>query len=61
MSESDRLNELLTPPKGREQALEQWLHDEVVPAYRQLKADPASGLSVEAIRAALVQRRQKPV
>jgi hypothetical protein len=61
MSESDHPNELLTPPKGREQALEQWLREEVVPAYQQLKAAPSSGLSVDAVRAALAQRRPKPL
>lgn len=62
MSESDRSDKPLTLlSHGREQALDQWLRGEVVLAYRQLKAAPASGLSIDALRAALAQRRQKPL
>ncbi len=45
---------------ARNAAIEQWLHEEVVPAYRALKADPGRGLSVDQLQAALAEhRRQK--
>ena len=60
MSESDRPNESRSPAStAGKQAMEQWLREEVVPAYHQLKADPASGLSVDDLRAALARHRHQ--
>lgn len=56
---SDKPRQPLPPLKPGEQAIEQWLRGEVVPAYQHLKADPASGMSVADMRAALAKRRQK--
>jgi antitoxin ParD1/3/4 len=62
MSESGTPNEPRLPASmAREEAMERWLREEVVPAYHRLRADPASGLSVDDLRAALAQHRQQPL
>lgn len=52
---SDGLRALET----RNAAVERWLHEEVVPAYHELKADPSRGLSVDQLHAALAKHRQQ--
>jgi len=45
--------------RARDEAMERWLREEVLPAYRQLKEDPSSGMSVEQVRATLSRRRHR--
>lgn len=62
MSESDHPNERCPPAStAGEHAMDRWLRQEVVPAYGQLKADPASGLSVDDLRATLARHRHQPL
>lgn len=37
----------------RDAAVERWLHDEVVPVYDAMQADPARGISADDVAAAL--------
>ncbi|WP_332718377.1 hypothetical protein [Pelagibacterium mangrovi] len=39
----------------QDQKLEQWLINEVVPAYDELKAHPESGLTIEQVRAHIAE------
>ena len=55
-SESEVIRDGLRALQARDRAVEQWLRDEVVPAYQALKADPASGASLAETRAALAER-----
>jgi putative addiction module CopG family antidote len=57
-SDSEVIREGLRLLHAREHAMEKWLRDEVLPAYRQLKEDPSSGMRVDELRAALSQRRK---
>jgi putative addiction module CopG family antidote len=45
--------------QARDAAMEKWLREEVVPAYEELRADPARGLTVEQARAELARRRKQ--
>lgn len=49
------LDDMLT----RDQALEHWLIEEVVPASKALEADPSRGLTVEQVWANLAARRNR--
>ena len=55
-SESEVIRDGLRALQARDRAVEQWLRDEVVPAYRALKADPSSGSALTETRAALAER-----
>jgi len=57
-SDSEVIREGLRVLKAREQAVEKWLREEVLPAYQKLKDDPGSNMSVEQLRTALAKRRQ---
>ncbi|MCE7028217.1 type II toxin-antitoxin system ParD family antitoxin [Jiella avicenniae] len=41
----------------REDDLEQWLQDEVVPTYDRMKSDPSRGISAAEVRSELAKRR----
>lgn len=59
-SESEVIRDGLRAMMARDQAIEDWLRTEVVAADDALDADPASGLSLEEVRARLAAQRQKP-
>jgi antitoxin ParD1/3/4 len=58
-SESDVVAEALRTLEDREQCVEQWLRTDVVEAYDELEANPASGLSVDEVRASLAATRAR--
>lgn len=45
--------------QARDRAVEQWLRNEVVPAYDAYKADPARGIPLEDVRAGLAERHKR--
>lgn len=55
-SESEVIREGLRALQERNRAVEHWLRNEVVPAFRSLKADPSRGRSLENTRTALAER-----
>lgn len=52
-SESEVIRDGLRALLAQERAVENWLHAQVGPAYDALKADPASGLTADQVRARL--------
>jgi putative addiction module CopG family antidote len=52
-SESEVIRDGLRALLARERAVEDWLREQVGPAYDALKADPASAVTAEQIRARL--------
>ena len=52
-SESEVLCDGLPPLLERDQAVQNWLEQQVGPAYDALKADPSRALSIEQVRAHL--------
>jgi Arc/MetJ-type ribon-helix-helix transcriptional regulator len=56
VSESEVIRVGLSELLARDQAFETWLDEEVVPAYRAIKADPSSALSGEDMRAWLAEK-----
>lgn len=58
-TESDVVIEALRTLQDREQTVEQWLRTEVVQAYDELEADPASGVSLDEVRESLVATRRR--
>ncbi|HZW20023.1 type II toxin-antitoxin system ParD family antitoxin [Noviherbaspirillum sp.] len=58
-SESEVVRDGLRALLVRERAIESWLVAEVGAAYDALKKDPARGLSVEDVRAALEREHEK--
>ncbi|MDF3822430.1 ribbon-helix-helix protein, CopG family [Leptospira sp. 96542] len=57
--ESEVIRDSLDDRLTRDQALEHWLIEEVVPACKTLEADPSRGLTVEQVRANLAVRRNR--
>ena len=55
-SESEVMRDGLRALQARDRAIDQWLRNDVVPAYEALKADPARGLSLEETRQAMAKR-----
>jgi antitoxin ParD1/3/4 len=55
-SESEVIRDGLRALQERNRAVEHWLRDEVVPAFKVLKADPSRGSSLEETRMALAKR-----
>lgn len=47
----DRMGSVL-----QDKIVDHWLRNEVVPAYKMLKAEPASGSTLEDVRGALAER-----
>lgn len=58
-SESEVIRDGLRTLFARDQALEAWLHTEVVGAYDALVADPAAVVSVDEVRARLSAKYSK--
>lgn len=58
-SESEVIRDGLRTLFARDQALEAWLHSEVVNAYDALVADPAAVVSVGEVRARLASKYAK--
>ncbi|MEO7121840.1 MAG: type II toxin-antitoxin system ParD family antitoxin [Lacisediminihabitans sp.] len=58
-SESEVIRDGLRTLFARDQALESWLHTEVVTAYDALKADPTAGVSVDEVRSRLSAKYSK--
>jgi putative addiction module CopG family antidote len=55
-SESEVVREGLRALAARDQALEQWLREKVVPAAQAISRDPSRGLSAAQVRASLRKR-----
>jgi putative addiction module CopG family antidote len=55
-SESEVMRDGLRALQARDRAIDQWLRNEVAPAYDALKADPSRGLSLEETRQAMAER-----
>jgi antitoxin ParD1/3/4 len=55
-SESEVIRDGLRALQERNRAVEHWLRNEVVPAFKALKADPSRGRSLEETRTALAKR-----
>ena len=55
-SESEVIRDGLRALQARDKAVEQWLRNEVLPAYQALKADPAIGVELQDVRAGLAER-----
>lgn len=58
-SESDVVIEALRALQDSEQSVEDWLRTEVVQAYDELDADPASGVSLGEMRDSLAATRRR--
>ena len=58
-TESEVLREGLRALSARDDAVERWLRDEVVPAARAMKRDPSIGLSAAQVRATLLRAHKK--
>ena len=58
-SESEVIRDGLRVLLARDRALEQWLREEVAPAYDALRSDKSKGLSAEKMRAALKVHHEK--
>lgn len=52
-SESEVIRDGLRALIARDRAVENWLHNQVGPAYDALKADPSRAVSIEQVRARL--------
>lgn len=55
-SESEVVREGLRALLARDRAVEEWLRDEVVATYDEMRRDPESGLTVAEIRSELARR-----
>lgn len=58
-SESEVIRDGLRALMARERAIENWLHEQVGPAYDALKADPRRAISVDQVRARLTAEQDK--
>lgn len=59
VSESEVIRDGLRALMARDRAVENWLRQEVGPAYDALKADPARAVSVDQVRARLAAEHSK--
>jgi putative addiction module CopG family antidote len=50
-SESEVIRDALRAMRARDKAVENWLREEVAPAYEAMKADPSRGRSASDVRA----------
>lgn len=55
-SESEVIHESLCALSDREQSLEDWLRNEVMPAYDAYRADPSQGMTPDEVRASIGKR-----
>ncbi len=58
-TESEVIRDGLRVLMARDRAMEQWLRDQVGPAYDALAADPARAVGVDQVRARLTAEHQK--
>ncbi|MDR0234272.1 MAG: type II toxin-antitoxin system ParD family antitoxin [Zoogloeaceae bacterium] len=58
-TESEVIRDGLRALLARDRAVENWLHNQVGPAYDALKSDPARAVTPEHIRARLATERAK--
>lgn len=58
-SESEVIRDGLRALLSQERAVENWLHDQVGPAYDALKNDPGRAVTVKQVRARLAQEHAK--
>lgn len=58
-SESEVIRDGLRTLLARDRAVENWLRDQVGPAYDALKADPSRAISVDQVRARLAEEHRK--
>lgn len=58
-SESEVIREGLRALAARDNAVEKWLKDEVVPAYRKLRADPSLRMTTADVRQKLAAEHKK--
>ena len=58
-SESEVIRDGLRALQARDKAAENWLRQEVVPAYDAMKADPSRGRSVAEVRASLAAEQKQ--
>ncbi|MDA8349262.1 MAG: type II toxin-antitoxin system ParD family antitoxin [Pseudomonadota bacterium] len=58
-TESEVIRDGLRALMARDRAVENWLRDEVAPAYDALKADPSRAVTAKRIRARLAAEHQK--
>jgi len=58
-SESEVIRDGLRALLARDRAVEDWLRQEVVPAYDRMKADPSRGRSAAEVRAALAAEHEQ--
>jgi putative addiction module CopG family antidote len=58
-TESEVIRDGLRVLMARDRAVENWLRQEVAPAYDALKADPARAVTVDKVRAALAAEHKK--
>lgn len=60
-SESEVIRDGLRALQARDRAVENWLHQEVAPAYDAMKSDPSIGRSIDDVRAALAAEHERAV
>ena len=58
-TESEVIRDGLRALMARDRAVENWLHQEVGPAYDALKADPTRAISIDQVRARLDALQKK--
>lgn len=58
-TESEVIRDGMRALMARDRAVDNWLRQEVGPAYDALKADPARAVSVDKVRAALTTEHKK--
>ena len=58
-SESEVIRDGLRALMARDRAVENWLRQEVAPAYDALKSDPARAVTVDQVRARLATEHRK--
>ncbi len=57
-TESEVIRDGLRALTARDRAIENWLHDQVGPAYDALKADPTRAVSIAEVRARLAAEHE---
>jgi len=60
-TESEVIRDGLRVLMARDRAMENWLHQEVAPAYDALKNDPARAISAKQLRATLAAEHKKTI
>lgn len=58
-SESEVIRDGLRALQTRDRVVEQWLRNEVVPAYDVYQADPARGIPLDKVSAGLAERHKR--